>query len=331
MADRLIDSFGRVHTNLRISVTDRCNLRCSYCMPAENVVFVDRKELLTFEEIERFVRVVTRFGVHKVRLTGGEPLVRRDLHRLVRALRRIPAIRDIGLTTNGLLLADQAEDLYRAGLRRVNISLDTLDPDRFRQLTRRDGFHKVVESIHVAKQVGFEPIKINAVAMRGLTEDDVVPLAEFARELDIEVRFIEFMPLDAENAWERERVLFAQEIYEKVCREVKPLVPRPDQDPRSPAREFEFADGRGRVAFIASVSQPFCRNCNRFRLTAEGKLRNCLFAQDETDIRAILRGGGTDDDIAEAVRRSVASKWEGHQINTARFIQPPRAMYQIGG
>ena len=331
MPEKLVDSFGRVHTNLRISVTDRCNVRCFYCMPADDVQFMDRAELLTFEEIERFVRIVVKLGVNKVRLTGGEPLVRRDLHRLVAALAAIPEIRDMGLTTNGLLLAEQAEELFRAGLRRVNISLDTLDSDKFRHITRRGGLERVLESIRVAKQVGFDPVKVNAVAIRGFTEEDIVPLGRLARELDLEVRFIEFMPLDADNQWERQRVLFAQEIYDRLSQEVMPLVALDGHDPKTPAQEFQFRDGRGRIGLIASVSQPFCENCNRFRLTADGKLRNCLFAHDETDIKAILRGGGTDKEVAEAVRKTIAAKWEGHQTNTARFIQPERPMYLIGG
>ena len=229
------------------------------------------------------------------------------------------------------MLSEQADELFEAGLRRVNISLDTLDASKFRQITRRGGLERVLESIRAAKRVGFYPVKVNAVAMRGFTEEDIVPLGRLARDLDIEVRFIEFMPLDAENRWERERVLFAQEIYDKLTQQIMPLVPIEGHDPKTPAQEFQFQDGRGRIGLIASVSQPFCESCNRFRLTADGKLRNCLFAHDETDIKAILRGGGTDDDVAEAVRKTIAAKWEGHQINTARFIQPERPMYLIGG
>jgi len=331
MSNPLIDSFGRIHTNLRISVTDRCNIRCFYCMPAENVQFMQRRELLTFEEIERFARVAVKLGVRKVRLTGGEPLVRKDLHRLVASLAAIPEIRDLGLTTNGILLSDQADDLFRAGLRRINISLDTLDPDKFLRITRRGGFERVVEAIRLAKRIGFQPVKVNAVAMRGLTEDDIVPLGHFARDADVEVRFIEFMPLDADNAWEREKVLRASDILETLTQQIMPLAPRAERDPKSPAQEFVFQDGRGRIGLIASVSQPFCEQCNRFRLTAEGKLRNCLFGDAETDIKSIMRSGGSDTQIAEAVRSSIAAKAEGHEINAARFIQPKRPMYLIGG
>jgi len=331
MNEKLIDSFGRLHTNLRISVTDRCNIRCFYCMPAENVQFMDRELLLSFEEIERFVKVAVGLGVNKVRLTGGEPLVRRDLPLLVEKLAAIPGIKDIGLTTNGVLLADHAQDLYDAGMRRINISLDAMTAEKFRQITRRDGFEKVIEGIQAAQRVGFEPVKINAVAVRGLTEEEIVPMGHFARRTGVEIRFIEFMPLDADNAWEREKVLFGQEIIDILTREIGPLNPLGQSDPGAPATDFEFADGVGRIGLIASVSQPFCMSCNRFRITADGKLRNCLFSLEETDIKAIIRGGGSDEEIAEAIRLSVAAKKEGHEINTARFIQPDRPMYSIGG
>jgi len=331
MTERLIDSFGRVHNNLRISVTDRCNIRCFYCMPADHVQFMNRHELLSFEEIERFVRTVVPLGVNKLRLTGGEPLVRRDLPRLVGKLAAIPGIRDIGLTTNGILFGEQAQELFDAGLRRVNISLDALDPVVFREVTRRDGYEKVVESIHMAKRVGFNPVKVNAVAVRNLTEDQIVPFGQFARDTGVEVRFIEFMPLDADNAWERDKVLFGHEIIERLSSEIAPLVPTGQNDPNAPATDFEFADGVGRIGLIASVSQPFCSQCNRFRITADGKLRNCLFSMEETDIKSLLRSGVSDDEIVAAVRNSIAAKKEGHEINTARFIQPDRPMYSIGG
>ncbi|MBT6157057.1 MAG: GTP 3',8-cyclase MoaA [Planctomycetaceae bacterium] len=331
MTEQLIDSFGRVHNNLRISVTDRCNIRCFYCMPADDVVFMKRSALLSFEEIERFVRVATKLGVNKVRLTGGEPLVRRELDKLVAQIAAIPEILDVGLTTNGILLADQAEALYAAGLRRINISLDALDPVRFKEITRREGYEKVIEGIQAAQQVGFDPVKVNAVTIRGMTEDQVVPFGHFARETGAEIRFIEFMPLDADNAWERDKVLFAHEIIESLNREIMPLVPVGQQDKTAPATEFMFEDGVGRIGFIASVSRPFCESCNRFRLTADGKLRNCLFSLEETDVKTMIRDGGSDDEIAAAIRESVAAKKEGHEINTARFIQPDRPMYSIGG
>jgi cyclic pyranopterin phosphate synthase len=329
MSSQLIDTFGRVHNNLRISVTDRCNLRCTYCM-AEEVVFMERSELLTFEEIAHFVRVAAPLGVDKIRLTGGEPLMRRDLPRLVRMLCPIDGIRDVGITTNGILLADHAQALYDAGLRRINISLDTLNPDTFRRLTRRDGLDKVLDGILAAKKAGFHPIKVNAVSIRGVTEAEVVPLAHFARQHGLEMRFIEYMPIGADQ-WERGKVYFAHEILEQLERAVAPLVPVEDYDPRAPAMEFRYTDGGGRVGIIASISRPFCMSCNRLRLTADGKLRNCLFAIDEVDVKALLRGGAPDADVAAVIRGNVSAKWEGHEINTARFIKPLRTMHAIGG
>ncbi len=328
--DRLIDSFGRPHNNLRISVTDRCNIRCVYCMP-EQVEFLPRAELLSFEEIERFVRIAVSLGIDKIRLTGGEPLLRRDIPILVEKLAAIPGVRDVGLTTNGILLAPMARTLRNAGLERINVSLDTMDAAKFARLTRRPGLEKVIEGILAAKDAGFHPVKVNAIAMRGVTEDDVVPLGLFARNHDLELRFIEYMPLDAGHLWEREKVLFAAEILEILTEGIGPLVPSADQDPRAPALDYEYADGGGRVGMIASISRPFCMSCNRIRLTSDGKLRNCLFSLEETDIRALLRTGTADADIALAIRQSVASKWEGHEINTARFIQPERLMHSIGG
>jgi GTP 3',8-cyclase len=325
----LIDTFGRIHNNLRISVTDRCNLRCTYCMP-EDVVFMDKGELLTFEEITRFVEVAVPLGIDKIRLTGGEPLMRRDLPRLARMLSRIEGIRDIGLTTNGLLLADQAQAFYDAGLRRINISLDTLNPERFRQIARRDGLDRVIEGILAAKRAGFDPIKINAVSIRGITEEEVIPLARFARTHGLEMRFIEYMPIGADH-WERSKVYFAHEIMEQLENEIAPLVPVEDYDPRAPAMEFQYTDGGGRVGIIASVSRPFCASCNRVRLTADGKLRNCLFALDEVDVKHLLRENAGAAAIEEVIRRNVLAKWEGHEINTARFIKPIRTMHAIGG
>ena len=329
-SNRLVDSFGRIHNNLRISVTDRCNIRCVYCMP-ETVQFLPRESLLSFEEIERVVRVAVTLGIDKIRLTGGEPLVRRDLPRLVEKIAGIPGIRDVGLTTNGILLGPMARPLWDAGLRRINVSLDTLDPARFQELTRRPGLEQAIEGILAAKEAGFDPVKVNAVAIKGVTDDDVVPLGRFARTHKLELRFIEYMPLDAGNLWEREKVLLGDEILARLAEAFGPLVPAPDQDPRAPALDYEYADGAGRVGLIASISRPFCMSCNRIRLTAEGKLRNCLFALEETDLRTLLRGGAPDAEIARALRESVAAKWEGHEINTARFIKPERTMHSIGG
>jgi cyclic pyranopterin phosphate synthase len=325
----LIDTFGRTHNNLRISVTDRCNLRCTYCMP-EDVVFMDRGELLTFEEITHFVAVAAPLGIDKVRLTGGEPLMRRHLSRLVEMLARVPGIRDLGLTTNGLLLAEHAQDLHDAGLRRINVSLDTLDPARFRAVARRDGVERVLAGIEAAQKAGFRPIKVNAVCLRGLTDVDIVPLARFARDRGLEMRYIEYMPIGAES-WERNKVVFAHEILEQIDRHVGALRPADDYDPRSPAMDLQYVDGGGRVGIIASVSRPFCRSCNRLRLTAEGKLRNCLFALAEADVKPLLRGQPDDQRLAEIIRQNVHDKWEGHEINTARFIKPLRTMHAIGG
>jgi len=327
----LIDTFGRIHDNLRISVTDRCNIRCYYCMPEHEVAYVPRGEILTFEEIERFVRICLPLGITKLRITGGEPLLRRDLHVLVRKLAVTPGIRDLALTTNGVLLAEQAKDLYDAGLRRVNIHLDTLDRERFVRITRRDELDRILAGIFRCKELGYDPVKLNVVAVKDLVEPDIVPLARFGREHGIEIRYIEFMPLDAQGLWQRDRVLLAGEIVAMLEREIGPLVEIPDSDPRAPALEYRFADGIGRIGFIASVSRPFCLNCNRIRVTADGKLRYCLFALEETDIKTPLRGGASDEEIREIVRKTVWAKWEGHEINTSRFIAPPRPMYSIGG
>ena len=330
----LIDSFGRLHNNLRISVTDRCNIRCFYCMPAEDVQFMQKSELLTFEEIERFVRIAVPLGIDKLRLTGGEPLVRRELHELVARLAAIDGVKDIGLTTNGILLADQAEGLFKAGLRRINVSLDALTPEKFKKFTRREGFEQVIEGIRAAQQAGFDPVKVNAVSVRGMTEEEIVPFGHFARETGVEVRFIEYMPLDADNAWERGKVLFAHEIVETLSSEIMPLRSLDAESSEGhggPATDFAFEDGIGRIGFISSVSQPFCMSCNRIRITADGKLRNCLFSLEETDVRSLLRGDATDQQVVEAIRASVAAKKEGHEINTARFIQPSRPMHSIGG
>lgn len=327
----LVDSFGRVHDNLRISVTDRCNIRCFYCMPEKGVEFMDRNEILSFEEIERFVHVAVRLGIAKLRVTGGEPLVRRDLPVLIRKLVAIPGIRDLALTTNAVLLEEMAQPLYEAGLRRINIHLDTLDRDRFKQITRRDDLSKVLAGIDACLRVGFGPVKLNAVAVKGLTEPDIVPLARFCRERGIEPRFIEFMPLDAQQIWDRTRVLSADDMIQVLSREISPLVDIPDRDPRAPATEYRYADGGGRVGFIASVTRPFCLNCNRIRLTSDGKLRYCLFAIEEADVKSLLRSGASDDEIAALIRSNVQAKWIGHEINSTRFVPPPRPMYAIGG
>jgi cyclic pyranopterin phosphate synthase len=327
----LVDSFGRIHDNLRLSVTDRCNIRCFYCMPERDVQFVERGEILDFEEIERFARIAVSLGITKLRVTGGEPLVRRDLPELVRRLAAIPGIGDLALTTNGVLLPELAAPLYDAGLRRLNVHIDTLDRDRFLRIARRDDLGRVLAGLEAAKRAGFTKIKLNAVAVKNLVEPDIVPLARFAREHGFELRFIEFMPLDAQNLWDRSKVLLADDVRDMLAREISPLVPVPDPDPRAPASEYEYADGGGRVGLIASVSKPFCLNCNRIRLTADGKLRYCLFAIEETDVKQALRSGASDEAIAALIRANVSGKWEGHQINSTKFVAPPRPMYSIGG
>lgn len=329
--DPLVDSYGRLHDNLRISVTDRCNIRCFYCMPEEGVTFQPKPEILTFEEVERFARVAVSLGVNKLRLTGGEPLLRKDLPVLIEKLARIPGVKDLAMTTNGVLLAQHARALYDAGLRRLNVHLDTLNPERFRQITRRDDFHRVLDGIETCRSRGFGPIKINAVAVKNLVEPDIVPLARFGRERDIEIRYIEFMPLDSQGLWDRNKVLLMDDILAMLRDEIGPLEAVPDQDPRAPATEFRFADGIGGVGFIASVSKPFCLNCNRIRLTADGHLRYCLFAIEEQNVKTLIRGGASDEEIAALIRSTVAGKWLGHEINTTKFVPPPRPMYAIGG
>jgi cyclic pyranopterin phosphate synthase len=328
MSEVLMDSFGRRHHNLRISVTDRCNIRCTYCMP-EDATFQPHSHLLTFEEIHRFVRVGTTLGIDKLRLTGGEPLMRRELDKLVKMLVEVPGIKDVGLTTNGVMLADHAERLYRAGLRRINISLDTLDRETFARVTRRDVFDSVMKGIEEASRVGFEKIKINAVAIRGVT--DVMGLAMFCRERSFELRFIEFMPLEADEIWTRAQVLSAEEILAELAAGGIPAVAATKEDPSAPADEFRYVDGRGQIGIIASVTKPFCGSCNRIRLTADGKLRHCLFALEEVDVKTPLRAGASDEVIAELIRGNVASKWAGHQINSIDFIRPERTMHSIGG
>jgi GTP 3',8-cyclase len=325
----LIDTFGRIHDNLRVSVTDRCNLRCTYCMP-EDVEFRPKEELLTFEEITRFVRVAVGLGVTKVRLTGGEPLLRRELHKLVSQIRTVAGISDLGLTTNGLLLRQHSRPLFDAGLRRLNVSLDTLDDGRFRTLSRRDGLTQVLDGLDAARAAGFAPIKLNAVSIRGFSEPDVVPLAHYARDNGFDLRFIEYMPIGS-GPWERDKVLPAAELLDRLSDAFGPLVPDPANDPRAPAMDFMYADGCGSVGIIASVTRPFCHSCNRLRLTADGKVRNCLFAIDETDVRPYLRERPDDATVANLIRRTVWAKWEGHEINTARFVKPERTMHAIGG
>lgn len=327
----LVDRFGRRHTNLRVSVTDRCNIRCFYCMPNEAIQFKPREELLTFEEITRFVRIVAEQGIDKVRLTGGEPLVRSGLPTLVEQLRAIPQILDLAMTTNGILLTEHAAALKRAGLQRLNISLDAMSEATFVEIARRPGLQRVLDGIDAAIDAGFTGIRLNAVSIRGLTEDEIVPLAGFARRKQLELRFIEYMPLDAEGRWDHEQVLGGDEVRAILAREFGPLSPVTRMDTSQPAVDYEYADNAPRVGFINPVTHSFCGECNRLRLTAEGQVRNCLFSTVEWDARALLRGKATDIEIAALVSDSVQHKKFGHGIDTPEFVKPERAMYQIGG
>jgi cyclic pyranopterin phosphate synthase len=334
MTEPLVDSYGRVHRDLRISVTDRCNFRCTYCMPAEGMDWIPRSEVLTFEEIERIARVcVERFGIDSIRLTGGEPTVRAHLPVLVG---KVAALRtggtgppvDIALTTNGATLRSVAGDLVAAGLRRVNISLDTLRRDRFVELTRRDELDHVLEGIDAAVEAGLGPVKVNAVVMRGVNDDEIVDLATFGRERGVTVRFIEWMPLDADKQWRSDAVVSQAEIVAAIDA-VHPIEPLARG--HQPAERFVYRDGRGEVGVIPSVTRPFCDACDRIRLTAEGQLRSCLFSVDEVDLRALVRDGASDDDLAHAVQGCVAGKWAGHMIGQVQFVRPRRSMSQIGG
>ena len=327
MAEQLVDSFGRVHRDLRISVTDRCNFRCTYCMPAEGLDWVPRDDLLTFEEITRVARImVERYGVNGIRLTGGEPTVRANLAVLVAMLADLGV--DLAMTTNGVSLPLLAGDLRAAGLRRVNISCDSLQADRFEDLTRRDSLERVLQGIDSAIEAGFDPVKVNCVVMRGVNDDEIGDFVRFGRRKGVEVRFIEFMPLDADGIWTNDLVVPVEEILARV--EAAAAVV-PVERTSAPASRYRFADGSGSLGIVASVSDSFCATCDRVRITADGQFRNCLFSVDETDIRALLRSGADDDAVAAALAQSVASKWAGHQINRVHFIKPRRSMSQIGG
>src|SRR4051794_19887160 len=326
----LVDGFGRVHRDLRISVTDRCNLRCTYCMPAEGMQWLPRDEVLTFEEIERVARLlVERYGFTSIRLTGGEPTVRAHLPVLVERLAALDT--DLALTTNGTSLGLIAHDLAAAGLRRINVSLDSLQRDRVVVLTRRDCLGQVLDGIDAALDAGLTPVKVNAVLVRGVNDDEVVDFATFGRERGVSVRFIEFMPLDASGEWTADKVVGRDELVATIGA-VYPLEPAgQDHSGPEPAEVFRYADGRGDFGVIASVTNAFCDSCDRVRLTADGQLRSCLFALDELDLRALLRGGASDDDLATAVEQCVAAKWAGHAVNQVQFIRPRRSMSQIGG
>ena len=326
----LVDGHGRVISDLRVSVTDRCNFRCQYCMPADGLPWLDRDEVLRFEEIERLVSVMAPMGVTDIRLTGGEPLVRREFPRLVSMLARVNGIEDLSLTTNAYLLERDAAALVEAGITRVNVSIDSLQRDRFFQITRRDSLPQVLrglEAIGAFPQV--RPVKVNAVALRDFTEEEAIPFAEFARSTAYQVRFIEFMPLDGDHSWSKDQVLTGDEIRAIIDR-VHPLeeVPR---EPHATARVFRFRDGAGEIGFINPVSEPFCADCNRIRLTADGRLRTCLFSIHETDLRAPLRSGASDAELEKIIRDAVWRKELKHRVGEPGFRQPPRTMSAIGG
>jgi GTP 3',8-cyclase len=328
--DPLVDGHGRRISDLRVSVTDRCNFRCQYCMPAEGLPWLERSELLTFEEIERIVRMMVSIGIEDVRLTGGEPLVRRDFPRLVSMLSAIDGLEDLSLTTNGYLLERDSAALVDAGINRVNVSIDSLQRDRFFQMTRRDSLPQVLRGLEaLAEHPEVHPIKVNAVAMRGFTEEEAIPFAEFARSTAFQVRFIEFMPLDGDHNWTPDSVLTGDELR-RIIHAAYPLEELP-REPSATARVYRFADGEGEIGFINPVSEPFCADCNRVRLTAEGKLRTCLFSLHETDLREPLRAGASDAELEKIVRDAVWRKELKHHVGEPGFRQPPRTMSAIGG
>lgn len=331
MPEALVDGHGRRVKDLRLSITDRCNFRCTYCMPEEGLRWLPRDQILTYEELARVARVcVERWGFDSVRITGGEPTVRAGLANLIRLL--APLGVDLALTTNGLKLSGMAADLAAAGLHRVNVSLDSLCPHVFERLTRRDELPRVLDGIDAALEAGLGPVKVNTVVMRGVNDSEVVDLAAFGRERGVEVRFIEFMPLDAQGEWSADKVVPAREVLARID-EVFPLEPvgEPGRGHDEPAARYRYLDGRGTVGVIPSVTEPFCGSCDRVRVTAEGKFRTCLFALEEFDLKSVLRGGGSDDDVAGVIESAVATKWAGHRIGHIDFIRPARSMSQIGG
>jgi cyclic pyranopterin phosphate synthase len=329
-ADSLRDGHGRRISDLRVSVTDRCNFRCQYCMPAEGVPWLQREEILTFEEIERLVTLACSIGIEDVRLTGGEPLVRRQFARLIAMLSGVPGIRDLSLTTNGYLLERDAAELAAAGIQRVNVSIDSLQRDRFFQITRRDALPQVLRGLRaIAREPSIRRVKVNALGIRGFTEEEILPFCELAHSTGIQVRFIEFMPLDADHSWSADQVLSGEEIRAAI-EERHALVEVP-REPSATARVYRFADGRGEIGFVNPVSQPFCADCNRIRLTSDGRLRTCLFSLHETDLRGPMREGASNAELERLIRDSVWRKELKHRINEPGFIQPERTMSAIGG
>ncbi len=328
---RLKDTFGRTIDDLRISLTDRCNFRCIYCMPAEGLPWLPRREILTYEEILHLARIFIGLGIHTIRLTGGEPLMRQDVEVLIAGLVRLDATLDLSMTTNGFFLVEKVQRLADAGLKRINVSLDSLRPERFERMMRRDGqlVSKILAGIRLAREVGLNPIKLNCVIMRGYNDDEIAEFARLGREQDVQVRFIEYMPLDAQGRWTMDTVVPGAEIHARV-HAVYPL--RSEQDNGSePATVHHFADGRGSIGIIASVSQPFCDSCNRVRITADGHLRTCLFSLIDHDLKGLLRSGASDEELADFIIATVWKKEAGHKINQPDFVKPDRSMSAIGG
>jgi cyclic pyranopterin phosphate synthase len=323
----MVDRFGRVVRDLRVSVTDRCNFRCLYCMPEDGLPWLGAGEVLTRDELIRVLRVAIGLGVETVRITGGEPTLRRDLVDVVAAL--APLGVELSLTTNGYLMDRLAEPLHRAGLVRANVSIDSLRPDRFKRIARRDALERVLRGIDASLAAGLSPVKINAVVVRGFNDDEIVPMAHWARELGVELRFIEFMPLDAPGEWTRDQVIPAGEIITRLDEEIG--LEAPDARGSAPAERYRYRDGVGAVGIIASVTRAFCAQCDRIRLTADGQIRTCLFANTEYDLRTLLRSGADDEAIARCYLDAVARKQWGHRINEPDFVQPARGMSQIGG
>ena len=328
----LVDRFGRAVRSLRVSVTDRCNLRCVYCMPAAGIAWYERSELLTFEEIVRVVRPLAARGVREIRLTGGEPLVRRELARLAGMLSALPGVEDLAVTTNGLLLKEQAEGLVRAGVRRFNVHIDSLDPETYVRVGRRDGLGRVLEALGELERLGALPIKVNVVLIRGINDQEIPRFAELARSRRCQVRFIELMPLGAGEAFEAERIVPGAEVRARL-EAIRPLRRVGDDLGASPAEVYRFDDGAGDIGFINSMTAPFCARCDRIRLTADGMIRNCLFARGDRDLRPILRGGGSDEDLVRAVASEVEAKGPGGSLDMAAVYRDrlPRKMWQIGG
>jgi cyclic pyranopterin phosphate synthase len=328
---RLKDTFGRVIDDLRISLTDRCNFRCIYCMPAEGLAWLPKREILSYEEILRLARIFIHLGVHTIRLTGGEPLMRQDIDVLIEGLTRLEPSLDLSMTTNGFFLKEKVKRLADAGLKRINVSLDSLQPERFERMVRRDGqlVFKILEGMRLAREAGLAPIKINCVVMRGYNDDELADFARVGRENDYQVRFIEYMPLDAQGEWSMKTVVPGAEILARI-HAAFPLAPAGNNG-SEPATVYRFADGRGSVGVIASVTEPFCDHCNRIRITADGQLRTCLFSLHEHNLKGLLRSGATDEEIADFIIAAVWKKEAGHKINQPDFVKPARSMSAIGG